>query len=698
MKNFYILPFLLFCILSISANAQSPTWLWAKSYGETVSDGGTVICTDANGNEYVTGYFYGPVTFGSTTLPNSGHRDIFVTKYDSLGNVIWAKSAGGTMDDFSEGIAADATGNVFITGHFRSPSITFGSTTLTNSGNQAFFMVKYSTSGAVIWAKGFNGCDYGHCVCTDVSGNSYFAGSFTGSQITFGTYTLTNSGTYDNLYLVKYNSAGTVIWAQGGGGHNVIIPNGIVVDNNGNSFITGYFNGSITFGSTTLNSTGGSKYDIFILKYSASGNVVWVKKEGGTNHDYVNSIGIDANGNSYVVGSFISDSITFGTTTLHNNSLSGWSDIFIVKYDTAGNALWAHSAGDNIDDAANGVSTDKNGSSYVIGNYSGYDIAFGTDTLHNSGTQNIFVVKYDSTGIVVWAKSIYCGSPYNGAGITNDANLNTYVTGSFGSNHIPWGNYTLLNNSVSPNQGNIFVAKLGACHLAIPTIVPSGTTTFCQGDSISLSSSSAVHYNWGNGVTTKNIEINNSGNYIVAVSDSSGCTSSSFPTVVTVNPNPSTPVITPNDSTTFCEGSNVILVSNASSNVIWSPGGQTTSAISVNSSGTYTVTAVDSNSCFATSLPLIVTVNPCTDINTVEDVKNIKIYPNPFTFQTSINFNEEQKQTTIKIFDVLGKKIRTINFSGLQLIIEKGDLQAGIYFVQIIDVNDNVAIRKIVCN
>ena len=131
----------------------------AKSAEGTYYDYGRSIAVDANGNSYVTGYFYSStITFGLTTLTNSGvYSDIFVVKYDSSGNVVWAKNTGGTNEDKGYGIAVDAIGNSYVTGWFSSSTITFGSTTLTNSGSDDIFVVKYDSSGNVMRAKSAGG-------------------------------------------------------------------------------------------------------------------------------------------------------------------------------------------------------------------------------------------------------------------------------------------------------------------------------------------------------------------------------------------------------------------------------------------------------------------------------------------------------------------------------------------------------------
>ena len=192
--------------------AQSPNYLWAKSAGGTSSDWGKSVATDASGNVFVCGVFESlSITFGSYTLTNASASsgDIFLVKYDASGNVIWAKSAGGTDDDYGYSVATDASGNTFVTGRFHSPSITFGSYTLTNAsaGSGDIFLVKYDASGNVIWAKSTGGTteDKSSSVATDARGNCFVTGGFWSSSITFGSYTLNNaSAGKGDIFLAKF--------------------------------------------------------------------------------------------------------------------------------------------------------------------------------------------------------------------------------------------------------------------------------------------------------------------------------------------------------------------------------------------------------------------------------------------------------------------------------------------------------------
>jgi hypothetical protein len=148
------------------------------------------IVIDDSNNTHVTGILSGSATFGpgeinETTLNSSAFDDIFIAKYDSNGNLFWAKSAGGTMGDIATGIAVDGSGNSFVTGRFWN-EMTFGQgeniLTLIGSRFQDIFLAKYNTNGGTVWAKSALGSSYGqnlpYDIAIDAFGNSYVTGIF----------------------------------------------------------------------------------------------------------------------------------------------------------------------------------------------------------------------------------------------------------------------------------------------------------------------------------------------------------------------------------------------------------------------------------------------------------------------------------------------------------------------------------------
>ena len=191
--------------------------VWIKQIGDTSTDVGTEIVTDSNGNSYVTGSFRNTVTIptvgGDTQITAVNNYDIFIVKYDTNGNALWAKSIGSNGSDDSYGIALDSNNNVYVSGRF-SGDLTIatvgGNTTLTYTGVNAadILIVKYDTNGNPQWAKGLGGGvgEYadGSDIATDSAGNVYMCGGFNGT-LTVGVTTLNSSGSYDG-FIVKYNN------------------------------------------------------------------------------------------------------------------------------------------------------------------------------------------------------------------------------------------------------------------------------------------------------------------------------------------------------------------------------------------------------------------------------------------------------------------------------------------------------------
>ena len=185
-------------LFSLQTFSQSPNWLWAKSAGFTFNNVANSVTADASGNIIAAGHFVSAITFGSTTLTSAGDYDMFIVKYDTAGNVLWAKSAGGTAREIARSVATDASGNIIAAGSFESAAITFGSITLTNVAYGDILIVKYDTGGNVLWAKSAVGIyqDEAYSVTTDSSGNIIAAGFFESPSLTFGSTTLTNGGIF----------------------------------------------------------------------------------------------------------------------------------------------------------------------------------------------------------------------------------------------------------------------------------------------------------------------------------------------------------------------------------------------------------------------------------------------------------------------------------------------------------------------
>ncbi|MCB0855831.1 MAG: hypothetical protein KDD63_26600, partial [Bacteroidetes bacterium] len=399
------------------------------------------IAVDSDMNYYVIGDFEDQIIFGSDTLNSNGNDDIFLAKYDALGQVVWAVNAGGTADEYGNQISIDGTGNVYIAGEAKSSSLSFGNLTISANTDDAF-VAKYDPTGQVIWAKAFGDVGGSKALAEgldiDASGNCYLSGNFIGT-VSFGAYSLTASGSYD-IFVAKLDPAGQVLWAKSAGGSGFDRCSAAKAGINGEIHLTGQFEGSATFGATTLTSNGGR--EVFVCKLSSTGQFLWASSGGGILDDAGGGIDTDPAGNIYVTGYF-KGSASFGSTTLNTNI----EDLFLVKYNSGGQVIWAVNGSGSGAAYSYGINVDHNGNSFLTGTFSG-SIFLGPDSL-NSSNSSAFVAKFDSTGQALWAVQSSGTGKHHGFGIAVGPDDICYTTGVF-------SNGTFLAEDVTLTAGGYY--------------------------------------------------------------------------------------------------------------------------------------------------------------------------------------------------------------------------------------------------
>ncbi len=374
--------------------SQTPCDFWGLSNGNQGSDIGLDIAKDADGFIYLTGEFSGTVNFSNGyQLVSAGGTDIFVAKYDSLGNNIWAVRAGGNLNDRAQEIVVDSEGNTVISGDF-SGTAYFGSTILFSFGGVDAFICKISPAGNILWAKGFGGTDLdnGRSVAVNQQNQIVLLSFFTGTAH-YGSYQLTSAGVED-IALVKLDASGNVIWVTQGTGYNGCDPRGIDIAADGNIYICGYFIGDISFNPLPQPVIGIGDKDPFLAKFNANGLCLWAKVFGSTDWDVAQSVICSSTGDVYVSGVYRGP-FTFGGIAV---PVYGNYDAFLAKFNTNGDEVWLRPGGGTGNDFTIGLGIGANGDISGTGYFSS-TCQFQNSQIQSNGDLDIFSVTYNSAGV-----------------------------------------------------------------------------------------------------------------------------------------------------------------------------------------------------------------------------------------------------------------------------------------------------------
>lgn len=226
-------------------------------------------------------------------------------------------------------------------------------------------------------------------------------------------------------------------WAAGYGDSEKQTITSIAVDDDGNVVATGAFDGSFDFGGPALASTGGR--DVFLAKLDKDGERLWEKRFGDATWASQTGTGVavDADGNVVVVGDF-SDTLWFGGPTLTS---AGPADIFVAKFNPAGNHIWSRAFGDPASQRAKAVACDQEGNVIVAGDFEG-TINFGDGTLVTKGYDDVFVAKFTPGGTLLWSIQFGADSAQGVAGVAVSKTGDIALTGSF-ANSVSFGGATL---------------------------------------------------------------------------------------------------------------------------------------------------------------------------------------------------------------------------------------------------------------
>ena len=338
---------------------------------------------------------------------------------------LWAVSGGGSQVEYSKSVATDIDGNVYITGSFEGTA-QFSGVTLASRGLADVFIAKYDSSGALQWIRqgGGSQLDEGLSIAADAFGNCYVSGAFRDTAI-FDSDTVFTTNTLE-MFFACYDSTGTLSWLKKVG--NRSYGGSVTTDNHGHVFITGRFQGTGIFDTISLVAFGGT--DVFLAKFDSSGAVQWAQKGGGTSSDQCFGSSTDAYGNTYLTGEF-GGIATFGSLQL-SSSPPPFVNIFMVKYDPNGNALWVNHGSSTDVIYAYSIGADPAGNCFASGLFRDSAL-FDTLSLINPSASalNVYLVRFDTAGHATWASRAYASNIIDSRSLAVDANGDCYLSGFF---------------------------------------------------------------------------------------------------------------------------------------------------------------------------------------------------------------------------------------------------------------------------
>ena len=380
MRTFFTL---LSVFLTLNITAQSTELGWAHSVGGTHNDYAAAVSSDNAGNVYITGYFRNTVDFdpgpGTTSLTSNGDYDVFITKSDPHGNLVWAVSFGGSGDDRGEDIVVSSTGSLYVTGSFyNTVDFDFGASTdsKTSAGGADIFVVKCDTSGNYTWSvvAGSSGPEIGASIDTDNSDQCYVTGGFS-NTVDFdpgaGTQNRTSQGSM-SAFMWRLSPAGAYMYAQVfGGAGSTTIGRAVGVTSTGNLVFTGQFNAAADFdpgaGTTTITSNG--NYDLFVTCLNSAGGLLWAHGFGAAGNDFGRGIVVEENLSSYTTGAF-EQTVDFNPAVGVSNfvTCNGTTEVFALNLTGAGNYSWVRAC-ESSSGLNGGLDIDVDGTDVYVGGY-----------------------------------------------------------------------------------------------------------------------------------------------------------------------------------------------------------------------------------------------------------------------------------------------------------------------------------------
>jgi hypothetical protein len=341
--------------------------------------------------------------------------------------VDWVAAGGGLKNDKTRAVTFDREGNVFLAGEATDDG-TFGEQSRPGLGGMDFFLAKVSKEGRFLWVRSIGGSlvDRGYGVITDPAGHAYVTGHFQSTDAQANGQTLPNAGDYD-VFVAKYSSTGELLWIRTAGGKGYDYGHGIALDSKGDVIVTGAVAGEAKFGDTVVNAASTTR-PIFCAKYSSSGDLRWVKTTSGKFSGSGHGVGVDAQDAIYLGGS----GGGVGSMGSLPVEIAKGQAAVVIKLTSSGEAVWAASVSGTPSAGFHEIAVDAAGRVWGAGMFKG-SLNLPTAPVSSSGEKDNdgFLAHFSADGKLQWSRAVQGPATDYCLGVTTDGTGRCFVTGEF---------------------------------------------------------------------------------------------------------------------------------------------------------------------------------------------------------------------------------------------------------------------------
>lgn len=430
---------------------------WGTYFGGNAGEFGNHSVSDSEGNVYITGTTSSLeqiATSGSYQTNLNGDRDLFLSKFNSDGVLLWSTYYGGTGTEEGGNICLDDEDNIYLAATTNSTdSISTSDAHQTHlSGGKDGMLIKFNPSGQRIWGTYFGGSgdETIYSVALDSDNGIYITGQTSSFSNVASSSAYQNElmGTSDG-FLARFNEIGTLEWSTYFGGNAFDEVRSCAVGVNNDIFIFGTTTsteGVSTSGAFQTN-YGSGNFKTFLAKFSSDGQRLWSTYFGGNSSDYARGCTTDFDNNIVITG-FTSSSQGIATQDAHQPMFGGGvNDAFFAKFNSSGSRLWSTYYGGEENDPAFGCITDSNNNIYLVGQTSSTQNIASTNSHqpnYGGGSWDAYLVKFDKNGSRIWG-SFYGGENAEWSySVSIDADFSLFIQGS-----------TISDTNIATNNGHM---------------------------------------------------------------------------------------------------------------------------------------------------------------------------------------------------------------------------------------------------